>query len=111
MQAAVAGIAVRLAAHTQHWIANGKLPGFDEEANSLADFSTKPWRIPKICTRRTCVIACDQSYQGAEEKAYKASEGRDTCADRCSLIVVAFKLFQSLKTKATQAGSSTQGAA
>ena len=118
----MAAIAAPLTNFTQQCIADGRLPGCGSHRRwalhnlmeHLPTFSTKPFSS----TQAPCLCEGEPSYYMPAHMSLAhasvptpASQGRDIYADCCSLLVVAFKLFQSLTLKARQAQGSTQGAA
>lgn len=121
MPAVVADIAVPMTKFTQDCIADGRLPGcgshrcaawlLDNLPDHLPMFGTKPWS--KV--QAPCLHDDDPSHNRGpmpppwESVSTTAAPERDLYADRCDLVVVAFKLFQSLTLKARQAQGSTQG--
>lgn len=70
----------------------------------LPMFGTRPWSN----VQAPCLFSGRPSHSSASTAA---GHERDIYADRCNLVVVAFKLFQSLTLAARQAHGSTQGAA
>lgn len=116
MPAVVADIAVPMTQFTQDCIADGRLPGcgshrhadwlLDNLLDHLPMFGTRPWsnvQAPCLHEDEPCPMP---SPRGSVSTT--AAHERDLYADCCNLVVVAFKLFQSLKAR--QAQGSTQGA-
>ena len=113
MQAAVAATSVHLADFTQKWISRGQLPA-SAFMYPKAEVSTKPWHgvvppQPGQAGSRLLPCTSRRGRAGASMLGGVADRERHVYADRCSLLVVAFKLLQSLILKARQAEGSTQG--
>lgn len=112
MPAAVAAIAVPMTKFMQECIADGRLPGcgshHHRQQRNLIDhlpmFGTRPWSN----VQSRCLFGGQPSHNSASTAA---GHERDIYADRCNLVVVAFKLFQSLTLAARQAQGAIQGAA
>lgn len=121
MPGAVADIAVTMTKFTQDCIADGRLPGCGSHRHAawllhdlpdhLPMFGTKPWSN----VQAPCLHEDEPSHMRGPMPPPRggasttAAHERDLYADRCNLVVVVFKLFQSLTLKARQAQRSTQG--
>lgn len=121
MPAVVADIAVTMTKFTQDCIADGRLPGCGSHRHAawwlhklpdhLPMFGTRPWSN----VQAPCLHEDKPSYMPGpmpppqRRVSTTAARERDSYADRCNLVVVAFKLFRSLTLKARLAQSSTQG--
>ena len=114
MQAAVAATSVQLADYIRQWILEGELPA-SAFILPKSQVSTKPWHgvVPPLYSHleRSRLLPC-ASRRGRLQASMLGgvvNRERHVYADRCSLLVVAFKLFQSLILKATQAQGVTRG--
>ena len=119
MPAVVADIAVTMTKFTQDCIADGRLPGCGSHCYAAWWLHNLPDHLPMFGTRpwSTVQAPClheDEHMRGPMPPprgsvSTTAAHERDSYADRCNLVVVAFKLFQSLTLRARQAQGSTQG--
>ena len=98
MHQVVAGVAVQLAHAAQQRITRGRLFGQNVH---MSKFSTKPWSKPE---------APGQLAAFPRRKPQTARRHRGIIGDRCSLVVVAFKLLQSLLQTADKGQLVIEGA-